>query len=156
MIVRIVGLGGLAALAVAVQNLIPGVKNLYDWAFPLIVAIVVFAFLIFIAAVRLQMPRNAALLKLAHLETKGYGVRESLHDLKRLEKGLESLKAEVNDWNTCVAAQLELRDPVVAAQWIVPDGKTLRGGGGGDWYRLQAVVTFQLSRLPAIIEKFKR
>ena len=58
-ILPITGVGSVAGLAYLIQGIIPGVQNLYPWAFPLIMSIFVFAILAMHIAsdYRLQLER---------------------------------------------------------------------------------------------------
>ena len=86
--------GGIALL---IQDMKPGVKNLYDWAFPLIVANSVLTILVFRAAVSLQVQRGYQRLRLRELVNRGIAERVWAISKKWLRKSEQGDK-----WNRCL------------------------------------------------------
>ena len=61
---RFIGISGLTGLAWIIQGHIPGVRNLYPWAFPLIMTNVGLSFLLFWAAVKLVIEKGTRFVRL--------------------------------------------------------------------------------------------
>lgn len=156
MILRLLGTPGLVAIAFFLQGKIPGVKNLYPWAFPLMVGIVAVAVLVFIAAVRLQIPKNLALMKIVELRNQGYVHRNNGFCIGNPETELEPWKASYYAWEKKVKTEVAKLSPLDAKLLDIMGDVPVQYRGEGDIPRYANFFTFQTKRLEIIIEKLRK
>lgn len=156
MILRWFSVPTLSVIGLGIQSSIPGVKNLYPWAFPLIVANVALAVLIFVAAVRLQLPRNRAPIRLAELRKEGYEGRNAGTTFTDPENQLEPWIDGYHAWEEKVRVQLRLISPVDAQLWDTLGNVPQYYKGQNKVVRFLNFYTFQLTRLEDVIERLRQ
>ena len=93
---------GLAVFAVVIQGYIPGIKNLYPWAFSLIVALVSLGLLFFLTAVRLQsqLTIQGSLEKGWKLKTEGEAMQTRM--IYKTENDIDRYSDQIDFWSDAV------------------------------------------------------
>ena len=144
-----------AGIAYLIQGTIPGIKHLYPWAFPIIAANAALTVLVYIAAVRLQLPRNRSLLRLPELRQEGYQARNAGTQISNPEQQLQPWIDKYHAWEDEVREQLRLVSLLDAKLWDTLGNVPQYYKGEGLAARYLNFFTFQLQRLEVTIERLR-